>query len=253
MAKYIGYMPVLGTIGNLTFARGENGEVVVKQRTSMSGERIHHDAGFKRTREVMAEFGRAGKAGSLILKAAREVVLSKADKRTMGRLVKTGMSIIASDTVNIPGMRNLTDGDLSLFRDFQFNRKTSVDTSFYGSYAGSIARITGLVEMTVPSFIPEEMVVKPEAATHFRLVTGGMELDFNARTYTRDKAMSAWIPWGLTATAPLTLSCNLTPNSTLPLFQLFGIEYAKEKNGVKYALEDGAFNAAGITGVDVVA
>jgi hypothetical protein len=200
----------------------------------------------------MQEFSKAGKAGSLLLKASREVALSKPDRRIMSRLVKECMAVIGSDTTNILGNRSMIDGDLTLLRDFEFNGKAPLPLSFYGSYAGSIERLTGEVNMVVPSYNPEEMVMKPEGATHFRLVTGGAELDFGGASYIRAKAASGWIPLVNTPTAPLTLSCTLTPNSTLPIIQLFAIEYAKERNGVKYNLEDGAFNAAVISGVSVV-
>jgi hypothetical protein len=245
-----GFLPIEGTMGNLTFMKTEDG-YVVKTKSEVSAERIANDPNYERTRENNKDFGRAGKAGKLLYAKAREVVLAKGDKKVFSRLQKVMMSIIKSDQTNVRGSKTVTDGDLQLLKGFEFNRNAQLGVSLFADHSLTIERLTGNLEVTIPSFVPKDMVQAPQDTTHFRFVTGGMEIDFANETCVREKQYSAWLPWGTTATAPLTLTCTLTPNSTLPLIQLLGIEYAEEDAGVKYPLKNGAYNTVAIVKLEI--
>jgi hypothetical protein len=250
MGKYIGYHPFLGTVGNLTYARGENHEVIVKLRSSMNKERIMTDPAFVRVRETMAEFRRAAKASKFFLETFRVVVLNKPDRKISSRLIKEFMAVIASDQSHQAGSRTPEAGDLTLLTEFDFNRKASIGTSFWGDYTPTIDRVTGHCDIAIAPYIPNTIVQMPEEATHYRFVVGGIELDLEGHTYVRQAANSAYLGKSATLTAPLTVAATVTPNSTLPLFLVFGIEYFVEKNGTKLPLNNGAFNAIRIAKVD---
>jgi hypothetical protein len=49
--------------------------------------------------------------------------------------------------------------------------------------------------------------------------------------------------WNDDTTTAANLSSTLTPNSTMPLFLVFGIKFFQEVNGTLYALRNGTFNA----------
>jgi hypothetical protein len=250
MGKYIGYHPFLGTVGNLTYARGENGEVIVKLRTSLDKQRIMNDPAFVRVRETMAEFKRAAKASKFILETFREVVLNKPDRKIFSRLLKELMAVTVSDQSHDAGSRTPEAGDLTLLAGFDFNRNATIGTSFWGDYTPTINRVTGECEVAIAPYIPNNMVQMPQEATHYRFAVGGIELDLAGQTYVRELGQSAYFGRSNTATAPLTVSATVTPNSTLPLFLVFCIEYFVEKNGTKLPLNNGAYNVVRIARVD---
>jgi hypothetical protein len=250
MSKYVGIMPVIGTIGNITFSRGANGDIIAKTKSAVSREKILHDPAFARTREIMSEFTRAGHASRFVLETFREAVKSKPDRFIFARLQKLMMSIIDSDQSHALGLRTVEDGDLNLMDGFEFNADALMASTFWGTPTGAIDRTTGALTVTIPPYDPSEMVRMPEGGTHYRLVAAGIELDLEGTQYIRDIANSAWLVPTMTPTSTLTLTCNLTPASTLPLFLMFGVEYAKEKAGVKYPLKNGKFNPVAIIGTD---
>jgi hypothetical protein len=249
MAKQAGIAPFRGRIDNFTFRETEDG-FTVGRRTGVDKQRILTDPVFERTRASGRDFGSAAKAGQFLLSTCREVVLHKPDSKIMSRLNKVMAAVVGSDQSNVKGERKAWLGDLSLLRNFEFNRKSNVNSAFYGSYTPTIDRVAGTCKVLIPAFVPKVMVNVPSGATHFRFVAGGIELDFAGETFVRDKAVSAYIPWDKNATGPITLTCDVTPASTLPLFLVFGIEYATQQYGVTYEHEGGLLNGAVILQVD---
>jgi hypothetical protein len=97
--------------------------------------------------------------------------------------------------------------------------------------------------VNVPSFIPGNLIAAPGGTTHFKIVSAGAEIDFEQEVFVVDQKESAILPWDANATAVLNLVNSVTPNSTHPLFLLFGIQFYQEVNGTKYPLKNGAFNS----------
>lgn len=79
--------------------------------------------------------------------------------------------------------------------------------------------------------------------------SGGAEIDFENETYVFDSESSAILPWNGSVTTALTLTSNLTANSTLPIFQVVGIEFYQQVNGQMYPLKNGSYNALAVVGV----
>jgi hypothetical protein len=224
---------------------------IVRNKGGVSAERIKNDPQFIRTRENQRDFGTAGKASKLLYSRSRDTVLLKADRKIFSRLQTVMFSSLKADQTNVRGSKKIMDGDLTMLRTFEFNRNAQLAKSFFGDITNTIERLTGEVKTVIPSFNPEDMMQMPPDTTHFRFVLGGLELDFVGEEYVRDRAYSAWIPWGNIPTAPITLAASLTPNNLLPIFQLVGVEYAVEDAGQKFPYKNGSFNAVTITKVDL--
>lgn len=78
----------------------------------------------------------------------------------------------------------------------------------------------------------------------------GAEVDFENETYVTDSKETAALPWDNNATAVIALANTVTPNSSLPLFLLFGIQFFQQVNGINYTLKSGAFNALNLVKVN---
>ena len=248
MAQQKGIIPLKGTIGNITFYKSKEG-YLAREKGGVSAERIASDPAFQRTRENGAEFGRAGIAGKILRTSLRALIQNASDSKTVSRLTREMVKVIQADAVNPRGMRNVIDGEAELLQGFDFNIDGKLGTTLYAPFTPSINRITGELVITVPAFVPVNMVNAPAGTTHFRINSAGVEIDFEQKQYTVDLNSTAELPWNNVATALITLTNTVTANSTHPLFLALGIEFFQQVNGTMYPLKNGAFNPLALVNV----
>lgn len=241
MAKQKGIIKLDGTIGGITFYKSQDG-YLAREKGGVSGERIATDPNFQRTRENGEEFGRAGKAGKLLRTAIRAMLQNSADSRMVSRLTQKMVEVIQADATNPRGQRNVIDGEAELLEGFEFNINGKLGTTLYAPYTTTIDRVGGTLAVSIPSFVPLNMLAAPGGATHFKLVSAGAEIDFENENFVMDSQASAILPWDATATAVVNLSNAVTANSTKPLFLALGIEFYQEVNAQMYPLKNGAYN-----------
>ncbi|MEI7510474.1 MAG: hypothetical protein WCJ62_13545, partial [Flavobacterium sp.] len=212
--------------------------------------RIKNDPAFQRTRENGSEFGRAGKAGKILRTALRAVLLNSADGRMVSRLTQQMVKVIQADMVSDRGLRNVIDGEVDLLVGFEFNIRGKLGTSLFAPFVASIDRVTGDIGVDFAPFIPANMIAAPGGTTHFKIISAGAEIDFEAETFVETHSESAILPWNGIATPAISQANEVTPASTKPLFLALGIEFYQEVNGQMYPLKNGAYNALSIVKVD---
>ena len=248
MAKQKGIIKLQGTIGDITFYKTADG-YVAREKGSIDKKRIESDPAFQRTRENGSEFGRAGKGGKLIRKALRTLMRDAKDGKVTSRLVKNLMGIVKSDTTNARGLRTLQNGNLMQLKGFDFNIAAKLDTTLYSPYAINTDRAAGNLQVQLPALTPNVAIEAPEGSTHFKLIIGLAEIDFENNAFVFDGDETGILPWNGEEIPATDLSASVTANSTLPLFQVMGISFYQEVNGQMYPLKNGAFNA--LTIVDI--
>ncbi|WP_276504401.1 hypothetical protein [Terrimonas pollutisoli] len=182
MAQQKGIIPLKGTIGNITFYKSGDG-YLAREKGGIDANRIANDPAFQRTRENGAEFGRAGAAGKVLRNALRSLLQNTADSRMVSRLTREMMKVIQADAVNERGLRNVIDGEAELLEGFEFNVNGKLGTTLYAPYTSSINRVTGELSVSIPSFIPSNMIAAPGGSTHFKIVSAGASIDFENETY----------------------------------------------------------------------
>lgn len=170
----------------------------------------------------------------------------------VGRLTSEMVKVIQADLTNPRGQRNVIDGEAELLEGFEFNIKGKLGNALYAPFSSAINRVAGTLEVSIPSFIPANMIAAPSGTTHFKIESAGAEVDFENETFVIDNNDSAIIAWNNTATAALTLTNSVTANSTSPLFLVLGIEFYQEVNGQMYPLKNGVFNPLAIVKVEGV-
>ncbi len=249
MATQHGPIKLQGTIGDVTFFRNSDGSYGAKSKSEVSKERIANDPAFVRTRENGQEFGSAGKSGK-VLRSTFRTMLEGADSRMTGRLHQTMMMCLKGDTTSVRGERRVATGDITRLNGFNFNVRGKLGTTLLAPYGTSINRTSGALDITVPPFVPAVSLSYPQGATHYKLEAAGAEVDFNLGTSSSDTAASGYLPINNTATAILSLSIAIVPNSTLPIFQVLAVRFYQEVNGLKYALNNGGFDAVCIVNAD---
>jgi hypothetical protein len=200
MAKQKGIIKIKGTLGDMTFYRSQDG-YIVKEKTSLNGNRISTDPAFQRTRENGTEFGRAGKAGKVLRNALRNQMQNAKDNRVVSRLTKEMVKVVKADATSTRGERNVIDGETEMLEGFEFNLNAKLEATLYAPYTLTINRVTGEMSVHIPSFIPANMVAAPDGTTHFKIVSAGTEVDFENETSVTDAHETAMLEWNNTATA----------------------------------------------------
>lgn len=245
MAQQKGILPLRGTIGNITFYKSKDG-YLAREKGGIDAKRMASDPAFQRTRENGMEFGRAGKAGKLLRSAVRSLLQNASDSKMVSRLTREMMKVIKADRVNPRGQRNVIDGEPAFLEGFEFNITGKLSTTLFADYTSTINRESGILTVTIPSFVPANMITAPSGATHFCISTAGAEVDFEQEVQISATSKSVEIAWDNEATIPLSHSHEVNPDSIQPLFILLGIEFFQEVNGSMYPLKNGAFNALSI-------
>jgi hypothetical protein len=248
MAQQKGIIPLKGTLGNITFYKTKDG-FIAREKGSLDATRIANDPAFQRTRENGAEFGRAGKAGKYLRTTLRSLLQNISDSRMIARLTKEMMRVIKADEVNPRGFRNVIDGEAELLKGFEFNINSKLSTTLFAPFTGTVNRGTGELGVSIPSFIPVNMIAAPGGTTHFKIVSAGAAIDFESGNYTADMKATANLPWDANGTALINLVNNVEVSSTKPLFLVVGVEFYQQVNGSMYSLKNGAFNALALVEV----
>ncbi|MDF2188418.1 hypothetical protein [Paraflavitalea sp. CAU 1676] len=221
-----------------------------EQQKGVASDRILTDPAFERTRENMSEFGRSGKAASLLREIFRDMTVYAKDQVLQSRLLKFFSQIISTDGINKRGERTIANGDPSLLKGFNFNQRTGIRDSLYAKCPVSINRTTGVAQVTIPSFVPNIMVKAPRGTTHYRIVAGATAVNFDTELYSYMRTDTGELPWGQLPTTASNLLLNFPANSPDTVIVALSIEFGQQVNGHSYPLKTTSANATTIVAVD---
>ena len=248
MAKQSGIIKLKGTIGDIAFYKTRDGHLA-RAKGGVSADRIQNDPAFQRTRENGEEFGRAGAAGKLIRMAFKTYLQNASDSRMVSRLTKMMIAVIKADATNTRGQRNVLDGELEMLEGFEFNIDGKISSTIFISFNATIDRVTGALQVNIPSFSPANAIAAPEGATHLKIISAGASIDFEGNVIESVTSESAEIAIAPVLSPAVDLLNQLTANSTHPLFLVLGIEFYQSVNGISYPLKNGRYNALSIVRV----
>ncbi|CAM3008753.1 hypothetical protein [Flavobacterium frigoris] len=241
MARQKGIIKLKGTIGDITFYKTKDGHLA-REKGGVDASRIKSDPAFQRTRENGAEFGRAGKAGKTLRTALRTLLINSADSRMVSRLTQSMVKVIQADLVNDRGLRNVIDGEAELLVGFDFNITGKLGTTLFVPFVGTIDRAAGEISVAIDPFVPANMIAAPGGTTHYKIISAGAEINFEAETFVVSSSETAIQPWDSTPVLAINQLNAVTPNSVSPLFLALGLEFYQEVNGKMYPLKNGAYN-----------
>lgn len=191
MARQSSIIKLEGTIGGITFYKSTQDGYLAREKGGVSADRIQNDDAFQRTRENGSEFGRAGKAGKILRNSIRSLLQNASDSRMVSRLTQQMVKVIQMDEVNPRGERNVIDGEAELLQGFEFNIQGKLGTTLYAPYTVTLDRATGNANVSLESFVPANMIAAPGGTTHFKIISAGMEVDFENEAYTTQSSESA--------------------------------------------------------------
>ncbi|MHB8261231.1 MAG: hypothetical protein ACYDCN_07635 [Bacteroidia bacterium] len=248
MAKQKGIIPIIGTLGELTFVKTKDG-YLVKTKTTLTKERIMKDPAFVRTRENMTEFSEAAHDGKLLRVALHNYMSNAKDGRVTSRLTQLMRAILKFDGGSIRGRRTvgtaivLPSAMLTL-QGFNFNIKSVLSEVLLAPY--SVATTTGVI--TIPTLFPANDIIAPAGATDFTLQAIWGKVDFVNKVFNVQSSPLVHVP--LTApAAPITLTPTTAPTGTGTNVYLLLIQFYQMVNTIEYVLHSGTFNSLAIVQV----
>ncbi|RTZ02325.1 hypothetical protein EKM03_14270, partial [Flavobacterium sp. GSP6] len=115
-------------------------------------------------------------------------------------------------------------------------------TALFAPFVGTIDRATGDIMVDLLPFVPANMIAAASGTTHFKIISAGAEIDFEAETFVVTTSETDILPWDSNQTVAINHVNPVTPGSTKPLFLALGIEFYQEVNGRMYPLKNGSFN-----------
>lgn len=248
MAKQNSLLKIEGTIDNLTFYKSANGHFV-RSKGGVSKNRIMNDPAFVRTRENGAEFSSITGSGKLLRTALGSMLFKAKDNRLTSRLVKTLAQVKNMDSTSVRGERNVgvgigTAGAKTFLTGFDFNARASLGSVL--NSAVSVDLPTGKV--SIAAFNPMEQMQFPEGASHFSLQSGFLNLDFKTGIYKLTQSPELTFPLVQGIIIPV-LTPTAVPAGIGVKMAVLLIEFFQEVNGVKYMLNNGAFNVLQLVAV----
>lgn len=251
MGKQLGILPLKATMDNMTFYQSKDG-MRVKKQTKISKERIQNDKNFAKLRKNNIEFTNAARAAKLLRISVTGILSDVTDGRVVSRLFALMVKAAKADMTNPRGERNVLDGDLHFLEGFNFNVKSHLNTVLKASFVSSVDRVTGKLEIQIPSFTPATMLEKPKDATHFKLISAGTELDFPGNVSVKKEYESDFLPLNNVATAVIDIVHQLTANNVHPLFLLLGVTFFSKVNGDYEPAGGLEFNALSIVAISTL-
>lgn len=249
MAKQNSLIKIEGTIDNLTFYKSADGHFV-RSKGGVSKSRIMNDPAFVRTRENGAEFSSIASSGKLLRTALGSMLFKAKDPKLTSRLVKVLAQVKNMDGNSVRGERNVAEGltDVTakaLLTGFDFNVRASLGSVLNAPIAANMA--TGAV--SIAAFNPMEQMNCSNGATHFSLQSGFLDVDFETRAYELTQSPELIFPLVQGVVAPV-LTPTAVPGGAGVKMVLLLIEFFQEVNGVRYMLNNGAFNVLQLVAVD---
>lgn len=250
MAKQESFIKFRGKIGDISFYKDRNLGFQARMKGGVDGDRVRTDPAFERTRENMAEFGRAVRTGKMLRQQLNTVLFSFTDKTVANRLTSLIHRIQKADPDSPRGERTLLQENAGMLRGFEFNRGVQLSTVYQNELVPTYDAINEVAILEVPAFNPQIALASFPGATHVQFVLAAAELDLESDFPAKAEVVrSDYIPLigqfsGETLEAPLSVSSD---NS---VYILVGIAVFQEANGQYYPLNNGEYNALTIAKVE---
>lgn len=248
MAKQTGVITLEGRVGRLSFYKTKDG-YLAREKGGVSKNRILNDPRFARTRENMREFTDNAKSSKLLRDALRPVISQIGDKRLNLRITQALMQVLKSDLINVRGDRKVKEGDWQLLKDLELNAGSSLTSTMFMEIQYVDSPSNWVVQL--PAYVTRDMVAIPSGASHYKISATGVGVDFDLGSRSVVSESSSVLSV-LDSASPLTLTIDKTGLTGSHFAFLVSVEFIQTVNGVEYAINNGAHNAAKIIQVSTV-
>ena len=230
MARVISPFKLRGSIGDMTFYENEFGPQA-KQKSGPTEWHIKNQDSYKGALRNAEEWKRATAAARLLRAAMGNLRNGVKNMRLSGRMNAPMLQAIKADPVHGWGERVISYGDLTVLAGFEFNHRLSLDDALPLNVNNCYTADTDKISLQVPAFRLRKKKGLPPGATHYRLLSGVVTVDFDKRRYHQDIKASPLQAMGRQAGEAFCAEHTIADN-TPGCFWMLGIEfYTMEKDG----------------------
>ena len=235
MAKQDGMIPIIVPIDNFS-PLGHS----APNKPGPTRKAVLQDENFERTRENAAEFKTAVAVATLVRRSLRPILIASTNVYLNGRMNALLLKAVQSDRIHFRGKRVMLPAALSILKGFEINANNPISKRKGVSYKTKKNVRKGIIQLTIPSFIPKTALTPPDGATHFQIVTISASINFKKNTFSND-----WQPSSLSAisrrkTAPLTFQHPIAAKADEAHLLTVGIAFFKMVDGLEKLLKGGA-------------
>ena len=249
MARQSQDIPIVGTIDGINFYKmGGNYYARMAADKPKRGTKAY--AGYQRFLETATELGKVSPI-SRILRLAFGEIIPRPYTNERGSLHNRIIQVIMAGNRNPQNRNKLTGGNVGLLEGFDFNFYARMVNTFRAPYNGRIDRVNGRLFINLPSFVPEESISAPDWTTHFKIVSGGVAIDFENGLFETDIKESDLFSWGRRPTKDIEMEHTVAGNSDRHLFLALGINFYQRWPGEIYQIESGCFDVLTIIKINV--
>ncbi len=193
MAKVIGLFKLRGSIDDLTFRKTQDG-FIAGMKPGPTRERVLSHENFMLTRRNAYEFQQAIRDARLLRHALGTALYGRTGSSMNGRVNGVFYKAARRDGISDLGTRRAFQGDMGLLCGFDFNKRLPLAYALPVVFTHSLAAEAGCCRVEVPSFIARKRKDFPAGATHFRLVSGMVVIDFLRGKYREDIQRGELLP-----------------------------------------------------------
>jgi hypothetical protein len=237
MAKVIAPFKFKGAIGDIVFYENEYGPQA-RQKGSPTEWHIKHQDSFKNAHRTGAEWKRATAAAKLLRCAAGGLLKSVTGMGTNGHFNKALLSTIKADKIHGLGERVIGSGNPGLLTGLELSYKLSLDDALPLNPEHCFRMEDGKISLQVPAFRLRKKKALPGTATHYRLVSAVLRIDFEKNDYDRDIKAGPLQAMGRKAGEAFSVE-HVLAEDTVDRFWLLGIEFYRIENGKQTLVKGG--------------
>ncbi|NII26935.1 hypothetical protein HB364_17730 [Pseudoflavitalea sp. X16] len=239
MAKIIAPYQIKGSTGDTTYYVNEFGQQM-KLKGGPTAWQVKHLDSMANTRRNAAEWKRATAASQLMRRALVSLLPSVKNIRLNSRMNGPMLAALKADPIHDWGERVIAAGDLSVLSGFEFNHKLLLDDALPLNIENTYSIEAGKVMINIPAFRLRRKKAIPAEATHYRLVSCVLTIDFEKRSYTCDQQAGSIQAMGRKAGEAFCLEQVVQPANEQGCFWLMGIEFYKLVNDKPKLVRGGA-------------
>lgn len=193
MAKVISLFQLRGSVDGLTFRQTQDG-FIAGMKPGPTRERVLSHKNFRLTRRNADEFQQAIRDGRLLRHGLGTALDGRTGSSMNGRMNGVFYKAARRDGISDLGFRRAFQGDMGLLCGFDFNKRLPLAYALPVAFTHSLAAETGCCRVEVPCFIARKRKDFPAGATHFRLVSGMVVIDFLRGKYREDIQRGELLP-----------------------------------------------------------
>ncbi|MBO9562233.1 MAG: hypothetical protein J7621_05635 [Niastella sp.] len=239
MAKILSPFEIHGSVGNTTYFKNEYGQQM-KEKGGPTAWQVKNLDRFTNTRLNAAEWKHATGASRLLRHALGDLLRSIKNIRLSGRMNGLLLAVLKDDLIHDYGKRVVSAGNLSKLAGFEFNHHLPLENALPLNIENCFSLEAGKLALDVPAFRIRKKKGIPKDATHYRLVSCILSIDFDKRTYHQDRQVSALHAMGRKAGSAFVIEQVVQPSNEQGCFWLMGIEFYKLVNEQPVLVRGGA-------------